>query len=180
MNNNEDIDKEKRALDLFKKNRGLVFKIADLYRKKYYLAENIVDDLKAVGDIVLYRAMQKYDPTRGVKPRTFAFKHVYFEMLKFLKKNVFPKPTPRTPLHSTFYRVFLFCYPKVYVDWINELPDPDRTVLKMIIGRYNGTFYSRKRLKEELEENWGLSLYQIKGIEAKRRREFLNFVGIFY
>ena len=169
-------DQQQLEAEMYENHERMVMEIALKYKVKYSLAENIVEDLQSEGILALLEAIRNYDPNRG-KLSTYAHPHIYFSMLKYLKKNVFIKTPPKHPLTTTYYEYFLEYYGVKYRDWLETIPPKDSTVLKMIIGWYDGEYYSRTSISNRLDD---MSLYKIRKIETKRRREFLNWIGIAY
>ena len=175
MSNRKSNDEHQDENKMFIKNQGLVIKVANDYKEKYRLAFNIVDDLVQEGNMALIRSIKKFDPQKG-KLSTYAHYDIYFSMLKYLLKFVFPKAPPKDPLAKTYYGFFLKYFPNKYRNWINTLPQLDKIVIELIVGWCDGELHSRKYIQNELK----ISYEKISRIEAKRRREFLNILGINY
>ena len=69
--------------DLYDTNIRLVAWIA----RKYTTDEDLLDDLKVVGEVALWEATGKYDPSRGHRFTTYAVHCIYGAIRKELRNN---------------------------------------------------------------------------------------------
>jgi RNA polymerase sigma-B factor len=70
--------------------------IADFYARKYTRRNAAVDDLRQVGLLAMVRAVDRYDPDRGIEFSTFASRTIEGEMKRYLRDHSHSIRPPRS------------------------------------------------------------------------------------
>jgi RNA polymerase sigma-B factor len=70
--------------------------IADFYARKYSRKSAPVDDLRQVGLLAMVRAVDRFDPDRGIEFSTFASRTIEGEMKRYLRDHSHSIRPPRT------------------------------------------------------------------------------------